>query len=117
MYTNCLATTPPVLDDPCTPSPCGKNALCNEGQCNCLSEYQGDPYVECRPECVLNSECPRDKSCVRNKCVDPCPGTCATNAICEVHNHVAMCHCPDKMTGNAFFECRTVLSKDFNLFA
>lgn len=106
------ATTPPPLDDPCIPSPCGPNAECNNGVCSCISEYQGDPYVECRPECVLNSECPRDKACIRNKCTDPCPGTCAENAICEVHNHVPMCHCPEKMTGNAFFECRAILSNN-----
>lgn len=115
LYAFTTATQPPVRDDPCAPSPCGPNAQCNNGQCTCIPEYQGDPYVGCRPECVLNSDCARDRACVRNKCIDPCPGTCGTNAICIVNNHVPMCHCPDNMSGNAFFECRLIESK-FDLF-
>lgn len=106
-----LTAKPPVKDDPCDPSPCGPNAVCNDGQCTCISEYQGDPYVGCRPECVLNSECPHDKACIRNKCVDPCPGTCGVNAICEVLNHVPMCRCPDGMSGNAFYQCDPIPRK------
>lgn len=98
---------PVVPDDPCNPSPCGSNAQCQNGQCTCIAEYQGDPYVGCRPECVLNTDCPRDRACVRNKCINPCPGTCAPNAICDVLNHIAMCRCPDGMIGNAFIQCNT----------
>lgn len=97
----------PIIEDPCYPSPCGPNAQCYDGTCTCLPEYQGDPYTGCRPECTLSSDCPRDKACIRNKCVDPCPGTCGTNAICEVINHVPMCKCPPGTRGNAFIECRT----------
>lgn len=96
---------PIALDDPCHPTPCGANALCQNGQCSCLAEYQGDPYSGCRPECVLNADCPRNRACVRHKCVDPCPGTCAPNAICDVINHLAMCRCPERMIGNAFIQC------------
>lgn len=103
-----VAPAPPVADDPCNPSPCGANALCRNGQCSCIPEYQGDPYVSCRPECVLNTDCPRDRACVRNKCIDPCPGTCGVNALCEVNNHIPICRCPEQMSGNAFFECRPV---------
>ena len=98
--------------DTCNPSPCGANAQCNDGICSCLLEYQGDPYSGCRPECVLNSDCPRDKACLRNKCVDPCPGTCAPNAICNVINHIPMCSCPPGMEGNAFIQCRPVIVQD-----
>lgn len=94
--------------NPCKPSPCGSNALCENGQCRCPSEYNGNPYVECRPECVLNTDCPRENACINNKCVDPCPGTCAASAICEVFNHIPMCHCPEGMLGNAFFACRAI---------
>lgn len=94
--------------DPCYPSPCGANAQCNGGECTCLPEYHGDPYAGCRPECVLNSDCSRDKACLRSKCVDPCPGTCAQNAVCEVINHIPMCNCPPGMEGNAFVACRPV---------
>lgn len=93
--------------DPCNPSPCGSNALCNNGICTCIPEYQGDPYSICRPECVLNNECPQNKACIRNKCMDPCPGTCGQNALCDVYNHIPMCRCPQGMNGNAFIECLT----------
>lgn len=96
--------------DPCIPSPCGYNAQCSQGICSCLPEYQGDPYSGCRPECVLNSECPRDRACVRSKCVDPCPGTCGQGAICDVINHIPMCTCPPGQTGNAFIACRIIES-------
>lgn len=105
--------------DPCYPSPCGSNALCNDGVCTCLPEYQGDPYTGCRPECVINDECPRNKACINYKCKDPCPGTCGQNAICDVYNHIPMCRCPEGMSGNAFVECRPYQSNNLymtNLF-
>jgi len=102
----------PVADvetDPCNPSPCGTNSICNNGLCTCLPEYHGDPYVGCRPECVLNNECSRDKACIRNKCVNPCPGACGYNAICEVYNHIPMCRCPEGLAGDAFTQCQPIL--------
>lgn len=95
-------------NDPCYPSPCGSNAQCADGVCTCLPEYQGDPYSGCRPECVLSTECPRDKACIRNKCSDPCPGTCGQDAICDVVNHIPMCSCPQGKSGNPFVLCRPV---------
>lgn len=80
------------------------------GICTCLPEYKGDPYLGCRPECLLNSDCQREKACLRSKCINPCPGTCAQNAICEVLNHIPMCSCPGGMEGNAFVQCRPLIS-------
>lgn len=97
--------------DPCHPSPCGANAQCNNGICTCLPEYHGDPYTGCRPECVLNTDCPRDKACLRSKCANPCPGTCGENAICDVINHIPMCRCPDGTVGSAFIRCSPAPSK------
>lgn len=62
----------------------------------------------CRPECVLNSECPRNRACINRKCVDPCIGVCAQNAVCDVINHLPMCSCPHGMEGNALIQCRPV---------
>lgn len=111
-FTNCYPRPPVIVpvvrDDPCNPSPCGANAQCGEGICTCITEYQGDPYTGCRPECVLNSDCPRNRACIRNKCADPCPGTCGQNALCDVINHIPMCSCQSGMTGNAFVSCITV---------
>lgn len=102
-----------VLDEPktpCTPSPCGANAICKErngaGSCSCVPEYHGDPYIECRPECVMNSDCPRNRACINNKCVDPCPGTCGLNAECRVVNHSPTCTCVPGYIGNPLNACR-----------
>lgn len=94
---------------PCQPTPCGTNAVCHElegvGSCSCISEYYGDPYIECRPECIMNSDCPWNRACVNQKCVDPCPGTCGTNAICQVINHSPICTCLPTYVGNPLFGC------------
>lgn len=100
-----LATVPSV-SDPCSPSPCGPNALCKNGDCECLPEYIGNPYEACRPECILNSECARDKTCLKNKCRDPCPGTCGQNAVCDVVNHIPVCSCIPGYIGDPFVSCR-----------
>lgn len=101
----------PVEVDPCNPSPCGPNAQCRNGVCSCLAEYQGDPYVGCKPECVINNECPTHLACIRNKCKDPCPGTCGQDAICKVYNHLPICSCPTGMAGNAFIQCKPAEGK------
>lgn len=101
---------------PCNPSPCGSNAVCKElngaGSCTCLPDYFGDPYSGCRPECVMNSDCPRNRACVNNKCTDPCPGTCGINADCRVNNHVPTCICLPGFTGNPLQSCRPIPSKN-----
>lgn len=99
--------TVPTISDLCSPSPCGPNAICKNGNCECLPEYIGNPYEACRPECILNSECPRDKTCLKNKCKDPCPGTCGQNAVCDVVNHIPVCSCIPGYIGDPFVSCRT----------
>jgi hypothetical protein len=42
---------------------------------------------------------------VRNKCVDPCPGTCGLNAECRVVNHAPSCSCLPGYTGNPLNSC------------
>lgn len=96
--------------NPCEPSPCGANAVCTQrngaGACSCLPEYQGNPYVGCRPECVLSSDCPTNKACIRNKCEDPCVGICGVQSQCSVINHVPTCTCQPGYEGDPFIECR-----------
>lgn len=109
-FTQCHPA-PPVTEivpvvDPCNPSPCGPNADCNNGECKCIAEYQGNPYEGCRPECSTNGDCNRDRACLRSKCVDPCPGTCGQSAQCEVVNHIPICSCPNGYTGDPFSYCR-----------
>lgn len=96
--------------NPCIPSPCGPNAICKEqnnaGSCTCLPNYIGNPYEGCRPECTLNTDCPSNLACIRNKCLDPCPGTCAVNAECQIVNHLPSCTCLPGHTGDPFVYCK-----------
>lgn len=87
---------------------CGPNSECKQDTCVCIPEYHGDPYIGCRPECVLSTDCAINKACIRNKCIDPCLQTCGQNAICNVFNHVPMCSCPYGTTGNALISCQTI---------
>lgn len=95
--------------NPCTPSPCGMNAICKEyngaGSCSCLPEYHGNPYEGCRPECVINSDCTPQKACIKNKCQNPCAGTCGQNAECYVTNHLPSCTCAPGFTGDPYKYC------------
>ena len=74
-----LDERPPPNPDVCNPSPCGTNTLCTVldggAVCECMnSGYIGNPLVACKPECVLNTECPTTQACINQKCRDPCPG-------------------------------------------
>lgn len=108
-----------VPRDPCTPSPCGTNAVCSQrngaGSCTCLQDYFGDPYVGCRPECVLNEDCDWNRACINNKCRDPCPGTCGSNAECNVVHHNPSCFCLHGYTGDPLSACRPIPSKPVTL--
>lgn len=110
-FTQCTIQQSPVYEQstPCIPNPCGSNANCREqngaGSCQCLPEYFGNPYEGCRPECVLNSDCPSNKACIRNKCQNPCGGSCGQNAECQVVNHLPSCTCRLGYTGDPYRFC------------
>lgn len=95
--------------DPCEPSPCGPNAECLQrqgvGACKCIADYFGNPYEGCRPECTHSSDCPANKACVNNKCLNPCIGICGQNAECDVINHVPSCSCRTGYIGDPFKSC------------
>lgn len=114
-YIDPIKERPVEYINPCMPSPCGINAMCREqngaASCSCLSDYIGNPYEGCRPECVLNSDCPPSRACIRNKCHDPCPGTCAQNAFCQVINHIPSCTCYPRYTGDPFRYCSIAISE------
>lgn len=100
--------TAPVVTNPCLPSPCGPNSQCREvnGQavCTCVSGYIGSPPL-CRPECVVSSDCPLNKACSNQKCVNPCRGSCGVEAKCDVVKHNPICTCPPTYTGDPFIRC------------
>ena len=116
-----LALAPTEVIDPCNPTPCGENAICTDrlraAACQCISEYFGDPYVACRPECTINADCPSTKACQNLHCVDPCPGVCGINAECRVINHLPSCTCIPGYRGDPFTACSLIpSSKHFIAF-
>ena len=104
--------------NPCNPNPCGENAICQKhpksrqaSNCACIKGYVGDPFTSCRPECTQNKDCPANRVCKNQKCVNPCNGFCGANIVCSVSNHVPSCHCRQGYTGNPSVSCK--LSKIF----
>jgi len=96
----------------CSRDPCGRNAICQEtlgGRpvCSCPPGHTGNPLSYCsRGECSDHSECRYDQACDNGRCTSPCTGKCASNANCEVKNHVAVCSCPARYQGDPFSHCR-----------
>lgn len=106
-----VTPTPPV-GDPCSPSPCGLYAECraigDQAACSCLKNYIGLP-PNCRPECVVNTDCPPNQACISEKCRDPCIGSCGQNADCRVQNHIPVCLCQPGYTGDPFTLCSQII--------
>ena len=54
----------------------------------------------------MDQDCPLDKACKSQECVDPCLTTvCGTRARCEVDFHTAICVCPAGLQGNPLVSC------------
>lgn len=92
----------------CQPSPCGPFSECQvrnqQVSCSCLPGYQGSP-PQCRPECMISSECPLNQACIAQKCSDPCPGLCGQGAECHVFSHTPSCICPAGTRGDPLIQC------------
>lgn len=100
--------------NPCNPSPCGLNTICKQSGdtaiCECLPGFHGTPSAGgCRPECTISADCPRDKACSNQRCIDPCHGVCGFQANCQVINHSPVCSCPAPLIGDPFTLCREPL--------
>ena len=105
----------PIEVDPCEPNPCGSFSLPprvvgDRCVCNCEPHMIGTP-PNCRPECVVNSECPQESACITQRCQDPCPGLCGINAYCRVRNHVPICACNQGYQGDPFSRCNRITSE------
>ena len=87
-----------------------KNVNAASCECQCKPNYKGNPYLGCRPNCVLNSDCPVHQACLSNECKDPCPGVCGHNSICTITNQRPSCHCKEGHSGNPFEGCSPIIS-------
>lgn len=103
---NCV--NPCLVNDPC-----GTNAECfvrnNQPECRCRSGYRGNPRDVCRiVGCLSNNECPSDKRCINEQCVNPClyENVCSPRAECLAQNHMAVCKCPPGLFGNPYIDCK-----------
>lgn len=96
---------------PCSPNPCDSNASCDTygdqfAICNVCVGTNAANNAACRPECILSSDCAFNKACLKNKCVDPCPGSCGVNAQCTVYQHDPICECVSGFEGNPYEYCK-----------
>lgn len=66
---------------------------------------------------MISADCAQDKTCINNKCKDPCPGTCGLNAKCIVVNHNPICSCTAGFTGDPFIRCVQVERKLILLYS
>ena len=102
--------------DPCRPDPCGRYAQCRNmngiAACSCLPGYIGTP-PNCRPECLIHSECASNLACINEKCRDPCPGACGFGAECSVIMHNAVCRCQPGYEGDPFTGCRRITTSEY----
>lgn len=108
---NSQCINPCILGDPCS-----RSAECygtnHRSQCRCPPGYAGDPFDRCeRIECRSDSDCPNNRACLQQRCIDPCSSLadppCAQNAICYAQNHAAGCQCPPHLPqGNPMSYCQ-----------
>lgn len=101
--------------NPCEPNPCGPNSSCRVindlPACTCLKDYIGRA-PNCRPECTINSECSSNMSCQKNRCVNPCRGSCGPFTLCRVVSHNPVCTCQQNYIGDPFSGCSLAPSKN-----
>lgn len=64
-----------------------------------------------------SNDCPSSRACRDFQCVDVCAGSCGVNADCQVRNHVPVCSCPARHTGDPFANCRYMDPRKYTIMA
>ncbi|XP_046683638.1 C-type lectin domain family 18 member A-like [Homalodisca vitripennis] len=58
-------------------------------------------------QCLENDDCPSDRTCVKQKCEDPCHNVCSgNNTSCQVRNHIPYCTCKQGFIGDPLTACK-----------
>ena len=118
-------------------NPCSSNAECtvnnHRAVCKCPPGFTGDAYSRCVPsklliykvrflngtqydkslilvqrgECQMDRDCPDNRACINNQCLDPCivDDPCGKNAQCQTTSHRPVCRCPNGWAGDPHTEC------------
>ncbi len=74
-----------------------------------LQIFKITAYFYLADECLTNDDCPFDKACLSQECIDPCLQTsCGQNALCSVEFHQSRCFCPQGLQGNPLVRCYEV---------
>lgn len=65
------------------------------------------PNVIIPADCYTDDDCPFDRTCRNERCVNPCynPSPCGRSALCFPENHQAICKCPAGYDGSALIAC------------
>ena len=72
---------------------------------NCNSIFPSILLVQCRTD----RDCPLDKTCKANECVDPCQYViCGSQAQCKAEQHKGICICQKGLQGNPYISCLRV---------
>ena len=60
-----------------------------------------------RGECQMDRDCPDNRACINNQCLDPCiiDDPCGKNAQCQTTSHRPVCRCPNGWAGDPHTEC------------
>lgn len=94
-------------------SRCGTDAICNRGVCECPNGFIGNPLRECRPECIVDRDCPTDRpACVYDICKNPCDDACGSGADCSLRGLTPVCSCPRDTSGDPLVRCRPFTEED-----
>lgn len=108
-----------VCANPCLVSnPCAVNAECyaqkHRARCRCPSGLLGDGYTQCLIiGCRANSNCPPNRACINDQCLDPCLNSpCAPTAECVSLDYQALCRCPAGTFGEPSVRCEPVPQKE-----